>query len=903
MEEMKRFRSNPFGAPPLGGTVGSIFQDGIGRTAWARSVAAGLWVMSLWLLAAAGAQGATVSAQVQPSQARPNQVVNYVITVQNGQVNAIPNLRLPLQIGQNSAVSTSQQYSIINNQQTVTLQFSWGLAASEPGEFVIPPQDVVVDGQALKTNEVKLTVVQGADPQRRRGTESPRDANEPLLQIEVGKKEFYQGEVVPITASLYVPRQTQLRRLGLIDIEKTDFAIARFPQQSEQTATSIDNMGYVVLTFRSTLSSLRTGDLKLGPATMELLVDVPMEGGGRQNVFPPGFPQAFFGVPSEPRKMVISSQAVNVKVLPLPAEGKPAKFSGAVGDFSLSASGSPTTLNVGDPLSVELVVEGTGNFDALTAPTLVTPDAWKLYPPKRYNIEGQLDQNQMPTLERKVGYSQVLVPEAVHPALPPFELNFFSPSKKQYVTLRTQPIPLSMSPAPNTPAAGTAAGATTVEGVPPPPVPTPQPDITDIVVRAPSSARWVTPTGTLLVRQPRFWAVQSVPVGLFVLACVLAVVRRRRESLSQGRAGDLRSAWRTLQDSGLSDSEFLHCAAQFIHLAQADGHDTEPEIRAILERYEAGNFAGASARPLEATERQTMLQTLAALMRRRLKETAVPVMPHSAPVVTLIALGMTLGSLQAQSPASAPAPAAPDAVYQEAKAELEKGNFTRAQYLAESLTKKKPPQLSPEVFEIIGHARYRQGDLGRAALWYQRAELFNPRAPELRQNLRHLYEKTRYLSFAVQSPLREASLWLTPNGWITIAAAGVWLILLAMACRVLLDRHRASNTTARGWAVGLSTLGLALAVPASALAAVRPAGAARVKDVSVVTQPDARAYTAATVTAGSVIDLPPGSQVRILEERGAWLYVEIPSNPENLRGWVERPILTPLWAWELALVP
>ncbi len=76
------------------------------------------------------------------------------------------------------------------------------------------------------------------------------------------------------------------------------------------------------------------------------------------------------------------------------------------------------------------------------------------------------------------------------------------------------------------------------------------------------------------------------------------------------------------------------------------------------------------------------------------------------------------------------------------------------------------------------------------------------------------------------------------------------------------------------------------------------------KDVVVVTSREVRAYTAATVTSGSVIDgIPPGSQVRLLEKRGAWSYVEIPTSGEHVRGWVESATYTPLWPWEMALVP
>jgi hypothetical protein len=98
----------------------------------------------------------------------------------------------------------------------------------------------------------------------------------------------------------------------------------------------------------------------------------------------------------------------------------------------------------------------------------------------------------------------------------------------------------------------------------------------------------------------------------------------------------------------------------------------------------------------------------------------------------------------------------------------------------------------------------------------------------------------------------------------------------------------------------------ALVLPFASLGAVaRPQGDERVKDVYVVTQEGAKAFTAASTTSGTVIDLPPGSHLRLQERRGSWSYVEIPSLPNNLRGWVESDGLTSLWpdSWSMNLVP
>ena len=106
------------------------------------------------------AAAATVRAYVQPGTAQTNQIVNYVITVQNGQLQTVPQLRLPAQIGMNSALQQSQSINMQGGRTTMSLNLSWQIAGTEPGEYTIPPQDLLIDGQIVKTNEVKFIVTE-----------------------------------------------------------------------------------------------------------------------------------------------------------------------------------------------------------------------------------------------------------------------------------------------------------------------------------------------------------------------------------------------------------------------------------------------------------------------------------------------------------------------------------------------------------------------------------------------------------------------------------------------------------------------------------------------------------------------------------------------------------------------
>lgn len=831
-----------------------------------------LCVPLLLISAATATHAATVRAYVQPERAQVGQVVNYVISVQNGTVGSLPQLRLPAQIGMNSGVSTSQNIEIRGTQRVFSTQLAWGVAGNEPGEFVIPPQDVLVNNEVLKTNEVRLVVTAQAESPQQAGAE---DASTPLFQIEVGKTEVYQGEVVPISASLYVPRSVMLRRVGLIDVNKNDFAIARFPQQADQGETVINGIGYLVITYRSTLSALHAGDLKVGPASCELLFEVYDEPDGRMRGSLP------FGLMlnrGEARKQVVKSQEVRMKVLPLPAEGKPAGFSGAVGDFEMQATATPAELAVGDPLAVDVTIEGTGNFEALSPPALTPPEGWKAYPPRRYNVDGPVDPNLTPTARRRIGYSMVFVPEKQHKELPPFELSYFSPTQKKYITARTEPIHLQIKPGAAPSPAEVASTGTSAPPQKPVAAQEPKPAISDILMTLPTKPHWLSTVAAPrvpLMRSTTFWAAQAVPAALVLSAMILAWFRRRQQENASGLGGELRRLWRGLEERDLSDRDFLQRAAHFIQRSHRDEEITDERLRQVLHRYETESFTTPQqhSAPLKAEERASILRLLAPLLR---------------------CVALFFGLLMASTPLLAAEESA-DAVYNQARQALEHGKFTQAQYLAESLTKRHPPALSAAVFALIGHARYRQDDMGRAALWYQRAQLLDPGNPELRQNLRHLHEKLGFFRYEEDSPLIAWSLRLRRDTWIAAASAGAWLILLAGTACALSGRTRRKTCT-----IAFISLGVLLLVPSVIFAAVRPSAENRVSDIVVVTAKEVSAYTAATLTSGSVVSIPPGSQARLLEKRGAWSYVEVPSEGEAVRGWIETPTYTPLWPWESA---
>ena len=568
----------------------------------------GCFLLSLPSLAQA--QKPKITASFDPSEiiAGENTTTTYTLTFEGSQPDEIVKLQLPPQlINKNENQPPAQQNQVgvsPSGRQHQTYTLSWEISATEPGTFIIPAQEFHIGGVPYRSNEAKLVVAK-----------EPASAYDPMITIQVDKTEMYVGELVPITVNLYVHRSSMLRRLGLIEMPKDSFAVQRFPLQGEESAVIIGNQRYRDMIFRSTVAGLKAGKNKLGPASMEIQVDVPI-GNFRNDGNPFNTP------PTQPRKFTPQCNEIELNVLPLPEEGKPANFSGAVGDFQISGTADPTTLAVGDPIAVDITISGVGNFDAITPPTMVHPEDWKSYPARKYSPDGPMSAN-TPALNggelatQRLTFTQVILPKKVMTQVPPFEFSYFSPKEKKYFTLATEAIPLKMTGAPEHPSE--SSDGQTLRAIPvpeePEKTPAPKPTITDILTVTPSVATFV-PTNQGLWSQDRFrlinWALCGVLIGIIlgrIGSSALAGYWVRRNTPE-------RVLWRQLQQRSLTRAQFYTLAASY--LENFHSQTPTPEAAApILERHWSLSFSNRTTGEAEAVipgdERTQVLSILRTL--------------------------------------------------------------------------------------------------------------------------------------------------------------------------------------------------------------------------------------------------------------------------------------------------
>jgi tetratricopeptide (TPR) repeat protein len=178
------------------------------------------------------------------------------------------------------------------------------------------------------------------------------------------------------------------------------------------------------------------------------------------------------------------------------------------------------------------------------------------------------------------------------------------------------------------------------------------------------------------------------------------------------------------------------------------------------------------------------------------------------------------------------------------------------------------------LFYNLGNAHYRLGNFGQAILNYERALALEPRHPEADANLRLARDEARALELRKTSLERYAAV-ATVKQWSIAAAVAFWLAVFGIAHSFFSDR----GLTGRTAVIVLSVL----IVCTSAFAIYTLEHGARGTALAVITGKEVEARVATVDTSKSILVLPAGSEIKILSERGDWIYAALPNDQ---RGWI-----------------
>jgi hypothetical protein len=318
--------------------------------------------------------------------------------------------------------------------------------------------------------------------------------------------------------------------------------------------------------------------------------------------------QDFFGrvvlVPSG-KEHRASAGEVFYRVAPLPVEGRPAGFTGAVGRFRITATASPTEVNAFDPVEVSVIVSGDGLLDRIALPRFGDfPEI-----ARDFEVDADTDPGKVEGGEKR--FRVVMRPRSASvTALPALPFPYFDPAASSYEVARSAPIPLTVHEV-RTVRPEEAVGPALPAGGEAPSGPVrPLAGIAANYDRLSGGSGRLAPPPPLFT--PGFAALLAVPPLLAGLAFLLAS-RRRRGGAPRGTA--LGRALGTVRDAASAEEAAAAFGRYFAEkLALPDGELTTSELGTALaarmvpaeiagrvlamhERIVAARFAGGGGAP------------------------------------------------------------------------------------------------------------------------------------------------------------------------------------------------------------------------------------------------------------------------------------------------------------------
>ncbi|MEN8853516.1 MAG: BatD family protein [Akkermansiaceae bacterium] len=250
----------------------------------------------------------------------------------------------------------------------------------------------------------------------------------------------YVGETQKVEAKLYIPAEIRVESPVFADFDKKDVVAWRFDAQQSSGGFREGTQNFRAVQYLSAITPLSAGDKSFGPGTASPVINYGVQDRGR---------------------IIWNRQTINchfpplsLDVQPLP-QPQPPGFAGAVGDFRLLSNVGVTKVSVGDPITIELQISGTGNLDQLGAPRLL--DDEKAF--KQFDISKKPQGSERRSATGIVEFSQVIRPTQVTSEIPPYELAFFDPVLKQYRSALTPAVPLIVKPSATAAAASISSKA------------------------------------------------------------------------------------------------------------------------------------------------------------------------------------------------------------------------------------------------------------------------------------------------------------------------------------------------------------------------------------------------------------------------------------------------------------
>lgn len=353
--------------------------------------------------------------------------------------------------------SSSSSVQIVNGSMTRTVSntYTYVLRAEKEGTFTIGAASIDVKGSVVTSEPYEITVLQDASDVASQSTQGGGNATSSASQ-QGGSDPSVSGQdlflkVIPSKRSAYVGEPLVLTYKLYTRIPVSQLSISKMPSYGgfwmrevengndlRQSSETLNGIEYTTAEVKQVvLIPQKAGKLKVEPMGIDCLAQILTQRNNQQRSNDPFdffFNDPFFSRNYTNVQKTIETPTLTVEVKGLPVDGKPADFTGAVGNYNYSAALDRTEAGTNEAITLTLTVSGSGNLELLNLPTPVFPPDFEVYDPK---ITSNVDANGQGMSGTKKAEYLVIPRRAGDFSIPAVEFSFFNPAKGSYTTLKS----------------------------------------------------------------------------------------------------------------------------------------------------------------------------------------------------------------------------------------------------------------------------------------------------------------------------------------------------------------------------------------------------------------------------------------------------------------------------------
>ena len=335
--------------------------------------------------------------------------------------------------------------TIVNGRMTqkreISTQVIYYLTPTKKGTFTIGSASIEYDGTVYKSQPIKIKITDPIQMPSYPG-QNPRQQQQQNYNFgegihlvgELSTKNPYVNEPVTVIYKLYFPYNSSVSNFRNFQAPKYEDFWSQYIDIKQLRAEKgkFNGKDYSMVVLRKViLYPLEAGAKKIEPFKIDIDAEVPT---GRRDFF------GQYEMTAIEKSLSTGMQTINVK--PLPENGKPEGFTGAVGKFDFIVKPSKTSLKAGESLDLEVSVSGKGNLKLFTLPKPVVPSALEMYDPAHTeNV-----QTPVTGMTGKISDKYTIIPQFKGKyTIKPMEFSYYDLASKSYKTITSKEITIDVA--------------------------------------------------------------------------------------------------------------------------------------------------------------------------------------------------------------------------------------------------------------------------------------------------------------------------------------------------------------------------------------------------------------------------------------------------------------------------